>query len=307
MPHTDELRLVANQGWDERILVCRNGRLVDVFIVLTRRYVVLVDTVINPATAAQMVAYAQPYLKQGRQLLVVNTHADYDHCWGNRLFAGPDARWPAPILGSRRCAELIRQPDATTYLRERQKQEPAIFGEVTLIPPTLAFEGSLTIDGGDLTLELFPAPGHTEDHIAIYLPEINTLLAADAAELPFPFARTVEGLPIMRATLARLAALNPATVLYCHASVTIGPQLLHDNIAYFDRVEQRCRAALARGLPQDLDAVDLAALVALPFEQAIPAGPHWQELDEFYRTAGHAQQIRTMLAWLTEENTCPNS
>lgn len=299
MPHTNELNLVPNQGWDERILVCRNGRLVDVFIVVTQRYVVLVDTVINQATAAQMVAYAQPYLNEGRQLLVVNTHADYDHCWGNGLFAGPRARCPAPILGSQRCADLIRHPEATAYLSERQEKEPAIFGDVALVPPTLSFDGSLTIDGGDLTLELFPAPGHTEDQIAIYLPEINALLAADAAELPFPFARTVEGLPVMRETLARLAALHPATVLYCHAPVTIGPQLLHDNIAYFGKVEQQCRAALARNLPQNFDAIDVAALVELPFEQVTPAGPHWQEVDEFYRTTGHAQQIRMMLAWLT--------
>jgi glyoxylase-like metal-dependent hydrolase (beta-lactamase superfamily II) len=298
MLHTNELSLIPNQGWDERILVCRNGRLVDVFSVITQRYVVLVDTVINPATAAQMVGYAQPYLDEGRQLLVVNTHADYDHCWGNGVFAGPDARWPAPILGSQRCADLIRQPEATTYLHERQEKEPAIFGNVTLIPPTLSFEGSLTIDGGDLTLELFPAPGHTEDHLAIYLPEINTLLAADAAELPFPFARTVAGLPVMRQTMAQLAALNPATVFYCHAPVTSGPQLLHDNITYFDRVEEKSRAAMAEGLPQDLDAVDLVALVDLPFEQATPAGPEWQEIDPFYRTTGHAQQIRMMLAWL---------
>ena len=29
MPYTNELLLVDNQGWDERILVCRNGRMVD--------------------------------------------------------------------------------------------------------------------------------------------------------------------------------------------------------------------------------------------------------------------------------------
>jgi hypothetical protein len=87
MSHTNELQLIENQGWDERILVCRNGRLVDTFIVVTGRFVVLVDTVINPQTAAQMLDYARPYLTNGRQLLVINTHADYDHCWGNQLFA----------------------------------------------------------------------------------------------------------------------------------------------------------------------------------------------------------------------------
>ena len=56
-------------------------------------------------------------------------------------------------------------------------------------PPTLrscfSVNGRLLIDGGDLTLALLPTPGHTIDHYALYIPEINTLLAADAAELPY--------------------------------------------------------------------------------------------------------------------------
>jgi hypothetical protein len=41
MPHTNEVQVVANEGWDERIVVCRNGRLVDTFIITTQRYVVI--------------------------------------------------------------------------------------------------------------------------------------------------------------------------------------------------------------------------------------------------------------------------
>src|SRR4051794_26848660 len=48
---TDEVRLVASAGWDARILICRCGPLVDAFIVVTARYVVIVDTLINPRTA----------------------------------------------------------------------------------------------------------------------------------------------------------------------------------------------------------------------------------------------------------------
>lgn len=299
MPHTNTLDLVPNQGWDERILVCRNGALVDTFIVVTARYVVLVDTVINPATARQMVAYARPYLTDGRQLLVVNTHADYDHAWGNQLFVGPQAEVPAPILATRRCAEQFQQPDAATFLQQMQSQEPAIFGEVRLAPPTVLFDDRLLLDGGDLTLLLFATPGHTPDHLAIYIPEIATLLAADGAEFPFPMARTVDGLPIMRQSLAALAALEPQQVLYCHAPVTFGPQLLHDNIRYFDMLEARCRAALAQGVPADPPAeADVAALVDFPFAEAVRTAGYADFLNEHHRTAWHPQQIRMMLTYL---------
>lgn len=300
MPHTNEMALLANQGWDERILVCHNGRLVQTFIVVTQRYVVLIDTVINPATAQQMVEYARPYLTAGRTLLVINTHADYDHAWGNQLFAGTDAPFPAPIIGSQRCADRLRTSEEAALLQEMQRAEPAIFGDVRLTPPTVRFDGDLTIDGGDLTLHLIPTPGHTEDHLSIYIPEIATLLAGDAAELPYPAARTADGLAAMRASLATLAALNAQTVLYCHAPVAAGTQLLHDNLAYFDAVETACRRGLAQGVDASVEGdARLAELLTCRYDEITPQRDLWRDVHPYYRTDGHAAQLRMMLDWVT--------
>ncbi len=299
MPHTNEITLVPNQGWDERILVCRNGEMVDTFIVITQRYVVLVDTVINPATARQMLDFARPHLTDGRQLLVINTHADYDHAWGNQLFVGPTAEHPAPIIGTRLCAELLRGADGATYLQELQQKEPEIFGEVILTPPTILFDEQMSIDGGDLTLELFATPGHTVDHASIYIPELRTLFAADAAELPFPLARTVEGLPTMRDSLAKLAALDAETVLYCHAPVTIGPSLIRDNIRYYNGLEERCLAALANGVAVKPAAeADVAALINYPFAEAVPVGDYGDFMGPQHSRSWHPHTIRMMLEWV---------
>jgi glyoxylase-like metal-dependent hydrolase (beta-lactamase superfamily II) len=295
--HTNDLQLIPNQGWDPRILVCRNDELVDVFVIVTERYVVLVDTLINATTAEKMVAFAQPHLTHNRQLFVVNTHADYDHAWGNQLFAGPQARYPAPIIAHRLCAERFRRSDGVPRtLFEMQEEEPTIFGEVRLTPPTLLFEDELWIDGGDLTIHLFATPGHQPDHLSLYLPEIQTLLAGDAAELPYPIVDE-GGMVALRQSLAKMAALQPQTALYCHAPVSIGPQLLHDNIAYFDGLERRCQSAKARGvniLPED-DAA-LIQLLACPYEAVTPTGEHWQQVHEAYRTRVHARRLRVMFA-----------
>jgi glyoxylase-like metal-dependent hydrolase (beta-lactamase superfamily II) len=303
MPHTNEVTLLQNEGWDERLLVCANGRLVQTFIIVTRRYLVLLDTLINATTARAMLDYATEHLA-GRQLLVINSHADYDHCWGNQLFAGPQAEYDAPIIATEGCRERLRDPEAARYLHEMQTAEPEIFNEVVLTPPTFTFNGRLTIDGGDLTLQLIPTPGHTPDQIAVYIPEISTLLATDGAELPYPLARTPEALPQMRASLQQMADLDAQTVLYCHAPVTIGPQLLHDNIAYFDGIEAACSQAIEKGLstiPEDDEAV--LANVDLAYETAVPHHGPWQEVHTYYRTTGHAQQIRAMLQILLNRET----
>lgn len=293
----DTVDLVPNGGWDERILVCRCGPLVDTFIVVAERYVVLIDTLINTRTATALLEIARDHL-DGRQLLVMNTHADWDHAWGNHVFAGPSAALPAPIIASRRCAERLRGAEAAQKLAELRANAPGRFDDVRLTPPTVLFDQRLAIDGGDLTLELFATPGHKPDHIAVYIPQIRTLLPGDAAELPFPFVESAAALPAMRDSLARMATLDPAIALYCHAPVTSGPAVLQHNMAYFDTIERHCRDALAHGAPPRPGAdADVEALVGFPYAEAVPADMDAAALAGFYRP-GHQVAIRAMLEHL---------
>lgn len=295
---TDTMTSVRPPGLDPRLRVCRCAPTVDAFIVVTARYVVLVDTLINPATASEMLAMAREHLAGGRRLLAVNTHADWDHCWGNQLFAGPDAVEAAPIIASRLGARRLASAEAAATLKEKRAAEPERFGGVRLTPPTLLFDERLVIDGGDLTLELFATPGHEPDHVAVHIPAIRTLLAGDAAESPFPFVRSAADLPAARESLARMAALNPETALYCHAPETSGPALLRWNIDYFNRLEDRCWEALANGAPPSPAAdADLEAMVGFPFREAVPPGLDPEELAGFYRP-GHLAHIRAMLELL---------
>ncbi|GAB4192496.1 MAG: hypothetical protein OHK0022_06740 [Roseiflexaceae bacterium] len=296
-PTTDRVELVPNGGWDPRVLICRSAPTVDAFVVITDRYVVLVDTLVNGKTAGGMLEIARPHLG-GRQLLVVCTHAHWDHAWGNHLFAGPQAAYPAPILGHQRSVELMRSAEYSQVLEEMRVREPGRFDDVVVTPPTITFEERLRIDGGDLTLELLHTPGHISDHVAVFIPEIRMLLAGDAVELPFPFPEKAETLPQLRATLAALAALAPRQALYCHAPETTGPELIGRNIAYFDTLERRCRAALADGAsPRPPEGQDLEALVGFSFADALHPGERPESMVTFYHE-GHKANIRMMLEWL---------
>lgn len=293
------VRLVPNQGWDRRLLICRYALAYEgftlpmhAFVAVTERYVVIVDTLVNAATAEGLLAIARPYLA-GRQLLVANTHADYDHAWGNQFFDGPGSPWPAPILGTRRCAARLRSAEERATLAALQERQPDVYAGVHLVAPTIVFDEALSVDGGDLTLEFLATPGHTPDHCSIFVPEIGLLLAGDAAEHPFPFVGE-GGLGDLRASLRRLAALQPRAAYYCHAAVDAGPELIGENLAYFDQLEERCRTALERGAPAHPAAdADLEALVAFPFAAAIPDGVQVEE--GFYRPSHH-EAIRAMLA-----------
>jgi glyoxylase-like metal-dependent hydrolase (beta-lactamase superfamily II) len=225
----------APLGLDPRIRRFRCGDEVDTFVVVTERWLVIVDTHSTPGLALQLAEQCVGPGDAGR-LLVINTHADYDHAWGNQVFTRPKTRYPAPIIGHALCAQRLGGGDAITSRAKMEKEQPGRFDGLVLTPPdiTVGDEG-LTIDGGDLTLILVHTPGHTEDHFSIWIPELRIVLAGDAAEQPWPHVDTPKGIAQARASLVRLQALDPRYVLPCHGDTT-DPDLLDRNIAYLEAV-----------------------------------------------------------------------
>lgn len=284
-----------NGGWDARLRIFRAGDEVDTCALVTERFVVLVDTMATPELAAAVLAAIRTNLT-GRQLIVVNTHADWDHCWGNATFATPTGSRPAPIIGHARAADRLRGATERAVLLEKQRAEPR-FASVRLVPPMITFTGELTIEGGDATLHLIPTPGHTPDHIAVWVPEMRTLLAGDAAEHPFPCVGQPETLPQLRQSLRQLEALRPTTVIPCHGGTT-DAGLLARNLAYFDTLERHARDAVSTAtLPPDWRTLeDLPAQLGLSYEQAVQfAGADPASISAVYR-AFHLEAARAMVA-----------
>lgn len=282
---------------DPRIRIFRAGQEVDCFALITRRYLILIDTMATPELVREMVQTMQPLLKD-RQLCVINTHADYDHCWGNSVFASPGGLFPAPIIGHEQMLQRLRSQQMATYLHEQQ-QASTRFTNVRLVEPTITFTSSMSIDGGDLTLELLPTPGHTEDHISIWLPHLRVLLAGDAAEHPIPEVSDAVSLPILRASLAQLNALHPVHVLPCHGGTT-SPDILRQNLTYFSTLENQIRHIIATNQvpPHWQTDENLPALLDLPYEKVVHAredlSPEWQAF--YYQS--HLKAVRAMLELL---------
>lgn len=288
---------VPNGGWDARVRMFRAADEVDTFAVVTERFVIVVDTMSTPEMAAAIVARLASAMA-GRQVLVVNTHAHYDHAWGNAVFATPGGAHPAPIVGHALAREWLLGEGARESLRTRRAADPR-FATVQLVPPTITCTGGLELHGGDLTVALVPTPGHSPDHIALWLPEIRLLLAGDAAEHPFPQAESATSLPELRRSLERMQALDPAVVLPCHGGTT-EPALLTRNRAYFDALEAHARAAMERGaLPDDwAERDDLAELFGFLFAVAASqAGADPIALSDLYRDF-HRANARATVGWL---------
>lgn len=267
----------------------RAGDEVDCFAVLTRRYAVVVDTFGTPEEAAQMMALIQNDL-ENRQLLVVNTHQHYDHAWGNAVFAEGGA-YPAPILAHKKGLGAARASSAK--LATKQAQE-ARFSNVKIVEPNLTFSERFQIQGGDLTLELIPAPGHSEDQVVAWIPEIKLLLAADALEFPFPYTANPTDLPVLLGTMRSLKTLGATTILPCHGGMH-GPELIERNLEYFSTLERQISHTKTQ-LPDDwAQREDLPELAGLPFEKVVAEiGLKPEQVSDFYRDF-HLRNIRATL------------
>jgi glyoxylase-like metal-dependent hydrolase (beta-lactamase superfamily II) len=242
---------IAHQAVDPRVRIFRAGSEVDCFAIISDSYVVILDTFTTPEDALEMMQFLKPSLEH-RVLLVINSHQHSDHTWGNAVFA-QDGAFPAPILAHEHSKDLLEQQ--RTQLLERQANEPRL-ANAKIVAPTLYFSDSCTINTSDLTLELIPAFGHTSDQIVVWIPELETLLATDALEFPFPYVASSGNLAQMLSTMNKLQALKPRIVLPCHGGLH-DASLITKNLEYFDWLEARVLAEEEASIEDALKLVDL--------------------------------------------------
>jgi glyoxylase-like metal-dependent hydrolase (beta-lactamase superfamily II) len=279
-----------NIGWDSRIRSFNASNLVDLYMITTQRYLIIFDTG-NAPEQMQEVMQALKADLEGRQLLVINSHQHFDHTWGNAAFAS-DGLYPAPIISHGKSVKLLKEKpeEALSFLREQQATRPFL-KNVKIIAPTLSFTDHFTIYGGDLTLELFPTLGHSSDHISAWIPEIKTLLAADTAEHPIPYAAEDGSVKQLEQDLKHLKSLQPQVVLPCHGG-TIDASLIDRNLHYFKTLRQKIAVAkpLEGVLPEDAPIT-----IRWSFEDAMQdLSLSGKDFDDFYKGL-HLQNIQAVL------------
>jgi glyoxylase-like metal-dependent hydrolase (beta-lactamase superfamily II) len=187
---------------------------------------IVLDTLVCPS---DMRPFAALIRQRGRPLVVVNSHADWDHAWGNAAFPG------ALIVGQRHCRERLLGAEERATLQQKRAAQPQLFADVELVAPQIGFESRLDLHAGSFSVELHHLPGHSADSLVAYLPERGLLFAADCAEWPIPLLGSGPALP-WAAALRRWAALDGLhTVIPAHGPLS-GPELLLANAGYLEQL-----------------------------------------------------------------------
>lgn len=189
-------------------------------LVVGTRFTALLDSLAKPSDLDEVRTFVTEH---GRPLLIVNSHADWDHWWGNAAF--PDVPVIAHHLSYDRQLE-----EGEKSLAEMQAKDDRYSG-IALRPATIAFNEGLSIDLGGIHVELNSVPGHTHDCIVAWLPERELLFAGDVAEDPIPLVTEgpIAGWPALLRSWAERARI----VVPAHGAIA-GPELLTRNAAYLE-------------------------------------------------------------------------
>lgn len=274
-----EVCLEPNGGWDPRIQIVKCGDVVRAYLIKTERFVLVYDTLLGPKSGGFLREKALEF-GTGRDLLVVNSHADWDHYFGNMAF-------PDTILATNLAVRRIKGEYGQRELAQKKAESPESYQEVELRPPTVGLPSHATLHGGDLTLELSLSKGHRPDHLSLYIPKIATLLPGDCVEEPIPLvdedsdekSRTLDELI---ASLHQFVRLSPKWVLANHAPPEQGTERILRNLTYLEDLRQKA-----------LKAPSLETLT-----NALPPDLGWSE---FYQKA-HLNQVR--MAWEQTRRHC---
>ncbi|GAA2080413.1 MBL fold metallo-hydrolase [Streptomyces albiaxialis] len=226
----------------------------------------LVDTA---ATERRTLALREALLASGAPLprLVVNTHHHGDHTYGNALFTAEPPG--ATVIGHASCRAGVLSAG-----RQLHALWPDVdFGEIVITPPTLTYEGELTLHVGGTEGRLFhPGVSHTTGDTVVWLPERGVVFTGDLifhGGTPFVLMGSLTG---SLRTLDRLRALGAHTVVPGHGPPA-GPEVYDEVERYLRYVDGLARDAHSRGLSA-LEAAreaDLGDFAALPERERLVA------------------------------------
>jgi glyoxylase-like metal-dependent hydrolase (beta-lactamase superfamily II) len=220
---------------------------------------------------------------------VVNTHAHFDHSFGNARF-GPESDLGAPIYGH----ELV-PAHLDAYERPMLAgliaagEEPvAEWGEIVITPPTVVVGEQMTLDLGGTAARLrHLGRGHTDNDLLVHLPASGVWLAGDLVEESGPPVYGSGSFPLdWPGTIARLRAeLRAGDVLVPGHGAVVDAAFLAAQHEQLAAAAALVRELYAAGVPAER--AEAEAGDRWPFPEGLPgAGLAAAARDGYRQLAG---------------------
>jgi glyoxylase-like metal-dependent hydrolase (beta-lactamase superfamily II) len=144
----------------------------------------VVDTGAEPAEGEELLADLGARFDRPVRW-IVNTHAHFDHTFGNQVF-GPGSATDAAIHGHAGIArhfERYEGPRLAAWRADPSREPDRRWADVRLTPPTHPVERMTRLDLGGRIVELRPQPpAHTDTDLVVFLPAERIWIVGDLVE-----------------------------------------------------------------------------------------------------------------------------
>lgn len=229
----------------------------------------LVDTLYDLKLTGEMLATMRRSIPAAASIdMLVNTHANGDHCYGNQLVGETRI-----IASARTATEMLETPPQTLDMLMKQAAHLGTLGafvshifahfdfeNITLTPPNTTFEGQLDLRVGTKAVRLLEVgPAHTRGDTLVYVPDDKVVFTGDIL--------FIEGHPIIWAgpvgnwirACETILDLDVETIVPGHGPITDkqGVTRLKGYFEYLFKEVSRCYQAglpvleAARTIPMD--------------------------------------------------------
>lgn len=229
----------------------------------------LVDTLFDLKMTAEMLKTMSDAVPASRKIgVLVNSHADGDHTFGNQLVKG------ARIIASKASMEeffnipperfhsIVTQADTlgegARYMAEKMGPDIFDFSNITLTPPTEVYEREMWLKVGDKDVGLYNVgPAHTAGDTLVHVVQDRVVYTADLLFLgvhPAIWAGSLDG---WLAACDKILAMDIDVVVSGHGPITdkAGVRTFRN---YLSTIKEETRKRYDAGLSVEEAAFDIA-------------------------------------------------
>jgi cyclase len=197
---------------------CPIGGGTSVYLINTENKLFLCDTHMGYKSMDIVKEYIKENNLSNKELIIFNSHSDWDHIWGNCAFE------KETIIGHEKCRKIMQESGGYTLdVLPKYKN-----GAVELKYPNVTFDNKISFI--DENIEFIYAPGHTECSAICYDKRDSVVFVGDLVEEPYPILNYGDW-DVYAKTLEFIKSLNAKFIVTAHSEI-VNESLVDQNIKY---------------------------------------------------------------------------
>lgn len=272
------------QRVNDRVYAGTGYALANALYVVTDKSVVVIDTTETPAAAKR----SFDEFRKVCQLpvsYIIYTHFHGDHINGASTFAADKPHIIAQQLHKpeidryRLLSEYNRRLNIIQFGMGLPEEDRGISLAIDAaqairgyIEPDMTFDEQLRFEEGGIKFELYHAPGETNDHTIVWLPDQKTAFCGDLFYWSFPMLASPmkpdRPVLVWADSLDRLRELGPEYLVPSHGEPIAGKEAIREMLTNYAAAIRYVHDRVVEGLNQGKSIEQVRAMVKLPEELA---------------------------------------